>query len=135
MSCTLTNTNIGNYDIKFYVGDDEDFTFIWKVPTEITDSEGEVTIELLPVNLTGWSSDMHVKETIDGVTELTKVGVVVGVEGKTTYSFTSVELRTLFGTAYLNKEYIYDVQMTDPSTKKDTILVGKLLLRNDITQI
>tara|TARA_R110000803_G_scaffold13482_1_gene37850 strand:- start:1671 stop:2024 length:354 start_codon:yes stop_codon:yes gene_type:complete len=109
-------------DLKFYSGDDQVIQFVAK------DSSKQI------IDLTGATAKMQLKVKRDDVGYvMEQVGVVVGVEGKVTITFTPAEVDSLGSSQGDTKSYLYDIQLTLIDTTVVTVLAGRVSVVYGVT--
>jgi len=170
--CQNTATDIPHHDLSFYVGDDDKLIMYWS--TEYVDPDTGVTTKT-PVDLTGYTAEMHFRNDYTGGLTITTVDeerrvVYIGdpvvhagvpvfnsteevdveeqtppvhtetgiiddpTTGRIEFILTKTELRILFGDSYAKKTYIYDVQVSNPDLMNRTLMLGNVILTNDVTR-
>lgn len=111
----------GNYDITVYQGDTYDMTFIWSDENEN------------PLDLTGYTSRLQVRESIDASTTMVSLssgsGITLGGAAGTIQVVISDT-----ATAALTQSGVYDLEIESGSGVVTTILYGAFTLIKEVTR-
>jgi hypothetical protein len=102
-------------------------------------SGDDFTLELLfsingtPINFTGWSAEMDLRRKATDPAELL---TLTSANGKITLD-SSGHVNVIFSsvdTALLNGNTVYSLQLTNPSSKKSTYMIGNICFIPDVTR-
>lgn len=110
------------YTLSLYAGDDKPFEIRWK------DDDG------VAIDLTGYTAKMQFKVSPCEVAVLTVVGTIAApTTGVIVFTITGAEKQALIIDCETTC-YLYDVQLTAPSTDVETIVRGTVRIEEDITE-
>jgi hypothetical protein len=112
-------------DFEEYLGDTLEITFNWKGADD------------QPVNLTGWSAILQVKtEKLDDVAIIersTADGSLVLSDGTEEFNI-ETELTPAETTGLGLGKKVYDLQLTSPAGKVNTLVIGSITITQDTTR-
>lgn len=110
------------YTLSLYAGDDEPFKLRYK------NSDGSA------IDLTGFTAKMEFKLSPCVPAVLTVLGIIaVPANGEIIFPISGVQKQALIIDCQTTC-YLYDVELTLPSSDKDTILRGTVFIVEDITE-
>jgi len=111
----------GRYNITCYQGATFDRTFT-------------VTIDDVPLNLTGYSAAMQVRSTLDASSAAVSLTSGSGITLGGTAGTIGVTIASTATAALEPEQYVYDLEITSGGGVTDRILMGNFIVSGEVTR-